>query len=73
MTHENGFLIIHVKRGTFDFLIDGSLNELEWAKLLLQVMQRLKTAAKDKPKDMPINMGTFKPDSMDERLKKSMR
>lgn len=73
MTHENGFLVIHVKRGTFDFLLDGTLTETEWAKIMLQIMERLKAAMKDKPKDTPVGAGTFRPLDYNERLKKLMQ
>ena len=73
MTHENGFLIVHVKRGTFDFLLDGSLTTVEWAKIMLQVMQRLKEQEKVIGKDKPVGMSAFRPEGMDERLRKSTR
>lgn len=73
MTHDNGFLICHAKNGHFDFMIDGTLTEVEWAKIMLQIMQQLKASGKDKPKDQPLRAGTFIPDKFDEMLKKKMR
>lgn len=73
MTHENGFLMIHVKRGTFDYHLDGTLTVVQWANIMLQVMERMKHAAKGLPEDMPFSAGTFNPEGYSERLKKKLQ